>query len=119
MAKSIRSKSKRAFRVKKRTDVKSVFAQADKARADRIAAKLHAKGDVEMKDAEEAASTTMPLDQQQEKEPAKKISTSGPKQSNRVQWKAKRGLTKPKKLSASTTFEGRSSRRGKDGRVKA
>ncbi|KAI0786340.1 hypothetical protein C8Q75DRAFT_268098 [Abortiporus biennis] len=116
MAKSTRSKVKRHFRAKKRTD--SIYAAVDAARLNRLSRKLKSitTTDVVDEDEEEeveedgenvtmrdtdapvdlaANDDTMALDgeQTQGDSSSTKISTHGPRNSRREQWRASKGMT--------------------------
>ncbi|KAI0699421.1 hypothetical protein BC835DRAFT_1526272 [Cytidiella melzeri] len=113
MAKSGRSKVKRQWRAKKRED--SVYAVADAARLHRLSQKLKAitqtdvDGDVKLADAvieekeggdsqtavvddSQADATTMDLDSQPPSSSSKRISTHGPRESRREEWRMSKGL---------------------------
>ncbi|EUC53726.1 genomic scaffold, msy-sf-9 protein, putative [Rhizoctonia solani AG-3 Rhs1AP] len=93
MAKSTRSKSKRAFRRHKRED--GVYAATDAARLQRLSAKLAAKisadkdGDQEMGEEED---TEQQVEGGESAAP-KKISTSGPRGSRREEWRKSKGMS--------------------------
>ncbi|KAH9963181.1 hypothetical protein BC827DRAFT_1193896 [Russula dissimulans] len=143
MAKSTRSKGKRAFRAKKRTE--GVYAATEAARLQRLNAKLHtlttptaeeeevvvvgAQAEeneqeldvdipVEDADAEMAASpTTEGVDGKPSENSTgkKKISTHGPRGSRREQWRASKGMT-PRPKSRGTNRQGTLASRYKPGR---
>jgi len=138
MAKSTRSKGKRAFRAKKRTD--GVYAATEAARLQRLNAKLRtlttptAEGEEEMAeenereldvdipvedaDAEMAASpTTEGVDGKPSENSTgkKKVSTHGPRGSRREQWRASKGMT-PRPKSRGMNRQGTLASRYKPGR---
>ncbi|KAK0206313.1 hypothetical protein DFS33DRAFT_1313892 [Desarmillaria ectypa] len=107
MAKSLRSKTKREFRSKKRED--GIYAATEAARLHRLNAKLMAvisDGDVPLGDAEgEVEDSTVPQDTQDNDTPpqesmevdtpgtgATRISTHGRRGSRREEWRASKGL---------------------------
>ncbi|KAH8925814.1 hypothetical protein BT69DRAFT_1279411 [Atractiella rhizophila] len=129
MAKSLRSKSKRTFRALKRTgdgSTKGVYANAEAARIDRLNLKLmNIKGKrraeeeavkLEEEGEKEGESGTIPTanessqadDDVMEVEIVegnpKKVSTGGPRNSRREQWKASKGMKKHAK--SGTVFGG-------------
>ncbi|KAK9896305.1 hypothetical protein P389DRAFT_77529 [Cystobasidium minutum MCA 4210] len=136
MAKSLRSKTKRAFRKIKREDPKSDYHIRDKLRLQRLNEKLKVLTPVsddehEDVDGEEAEasmqeegstsnagaaaqqqgdstagpSTTSTSMETDESNPPKKVSTGGPRESARLEWRKMRGLPPKKRTSAnSTTF---------------
>ncbi|PAV20693.1 genomic msy-sf-9 [Pyrrhoderma noxium] len=109
MGKSIRSKSKRSFRAKKRED--GVYAAIEAARLQRVSAKLRAvqetdkDGDVVINEEESGDITpdgasldvsnpdTMQLDDASASNATKKISTHGPRGSRREEWRKSKGLS--------------------------
>lgn len=138
--KSLRSKSKRAFRAKKRTDPKSAFAQADQARIERLSSKLQRSDKIS---GLKSAANDMETDQQEEdvegnsdlgegpsaiaasvddngqdltsngtEQTEKRISTSGTRTSTRSEWRERKGTAKSKR---SKTFNFKSRNRAKDG----
>ncbi|KAG2013906.1 hypothetical protein CC2G_010771 [Coprinopsis cinerea AmutBmut pab1-1] len=132
MAKSLRSKVKRSFRAKKR--VEGVYAATAAARLQRLNSKLVeiTKRDVEREtpggDADEAedvpadnaASTTQPDDGMAvdgESTEPKRVSTHGPRNSRREQWRASKGMT-PKPPIKGMNRQGGVAARRKAGRSK-
>ncbi|CAK5263063.1 unnamed protein product [Mycena citricolor] len=105
MAKSTRSKIKRAYRSKKRTD--SVYAVTEAARLDRLHAKLSAIVDKAAPEPEEQEGedeeeeempvdgepTTADADMQVDGESSKKVSTHGPRGSRREEWRLSKGMS--------------------------
>ncbi|KAK0191190.1 hypothetical protein F5146DRAFT_1047409 [Armillaria mellea] len=114
MAKSLRSKTKRDFRSKKRED--GIYAATEAARLHRLNAKLMAvmskdkDGDIPLGDAEgEVEDSTVPQDTQDNDTPLQesmevdtpgsvtRVSTHGRRGSRREEWRASKGLpTRPK-----------------------
>ncbi|KAK0231026.1 hypothetical protein IW262DRAFT_1291994 [Armillaria fumosa] len=114
MAKSLRSKTKRDFRSKKRED--GIYAATEAARLHRLNAKLMAviskdkDGDIPLEDAEgEVEDSTVPQDTQDNDTPLQesmevdtpggvtRVSTHGRRGSRREEWRASKGLpTRPK-----------------------
>ncbi|KAL5530650.1 hypothetical protein ACEPAF_6908 [Sanghuangporus sanghuang] len=101
MAKSTRSKVKRAYRAKKRED--SVYAAIEAARLERLSSKLRAireadkEGDVELADVIDEEDTPVPDSMQLDSsplapKPEKKISTHGMRMSRRAEWRMSKGL---------------------------
>ncbi|KAI0303139.1 hypothetical protein BC826DRAFT_903614 [Russula brevipes] len=121
MAKSTRSKVKRAFRAKKRTD--GVYAAAEAARLQRLNAKLRAltttTATAEGREKEEDVDTDLPgscVDGRASEKPAgKKISTHGPRGSRREQWRASKGM-EPRPKSRGMNRQGTAASRYKSGR---
>ncbi|KAF8485025.1 hypothetical protein DFH94DRAFT_258602 [Russula ochroleuca] len=138
MAKSTRSKVKRAFRAKKRTE--GVFAAADAARLQRLNSKLCALTttatavpggedseekeqdvDLPVKDAEAGvdvemvSSPTEGLDVKTSEKPTGKISTHGPRGSRRERWRTSKGMT-PRPKSRGMNRQGTVASRHKPGR---
>lgn len=140
MAKSTRSKVKRAFRAKKRTD--GVYAAAEAARLQRLNAKLRAlttTATAEGREKEEDVDTDLPVDdadadadadaemsspttiaegvdgRASEKPAGKKISTHGPRGSRREQWRASKGM-EPRPKSRGMNRQGTAASRYKSGR---
>ncbi|KAL5488127.1 hypothetical protein ACEPAI_6235 [Sanghuangporus weigelae] len=112
MAKSTRSKVKRAYRAKKRED--SVYAAIEAARLERLSSKLRAireadkEGDVELADVIDEEDTPVPDQASLEDptnpdsmqldnsslapKPEKKVSTHGMRMSRRAEWRMSKGL---------------------------
>ncbi|KAK0498550.1 hypothetical protein EDD18DRAFT_1158156 [Armillaria luteobubalina] len=109
MAKSLRSKTKRDFRSKKRED--GIYAATEAARLHRLNAKLMAviskdkDGDIPLEDAEgEVEDSTVPQDIQDNDTPLQesmevdtpggvtRVSTHGRRGSRREEWRASKGL---------------------------
>ncbi|KAI0002988.1 hypothetical protein BJV74DRAFT_709397, partial [Russula compacta] len=99
MAKSTRSKVKRAFRAKKRTE--GVFAATEAARLQRLNAKLRALATTAIATARGRARETAAgrgLGQRRRtskdfpEKPTGKISTHGPRGSRRDRWRASKGM---------------------------
>lgn len=129
MAKSLRSKVKRSFRTKKREE--GAYAAAHAARLQRLNTKLietakkDADGDLSLGGDEET--TDVPVEQNDATpQPAdsmavdgaaepKRISTSGPRNSRRVEWRASKGLEPRPALKAMNRQGGVAARR-KSGR---
>ncbi|KAG6890937.1 hypothetical protein C0995_000894 [Termitomyces sp. Mi166 len=131
MAKSVRSKTKRTFRNKKRED--SVYAATEAARLHRLNAKLTAivskdsEGDVPVQDQEEGedyipdeendilkeSADAMSVDT----ESTKPISTHGPRGSRREEWRLSKGLN-PKPRRNGMNRQGTLAGRRKAGRAK-
>ncbi|KAH9999421.1 hypothetical protein BJV77DRAFT_1058440 [Russula vinacea] len=109
MAKSTRSKVKRAFRAKKRTE--GVFAAADAARLQRLNSKLRAL----------TSTTTADLGERTARRKSKawicqmEISTHGPRGSRRERWRASKGMT-PRPKSRGMNRQGTVASRHKPGR---
>lgn len=112
MAKSLRSKSKRSFRAKKRSSSDSVFKIADTNRTNRLSEKLKASASKPI----ESSTTTnesnsmeieKDVDETEEtKEGEKvKVATSGPRMSGREVWKASKKVLL--RRSPSTVFWGK------------
>jgi len=142
MAKSTRSKVKRAFRSKKRTQ--GVFAVADAARLQRLNTKLHAlttttavaeedKGeeeeekkeqhvDMPVKDAEDVEMMSPPTaegmdgERKTAEKSTEKISTHGPRGSRRERWRVSKGMT-PRPKSRGMNGQGTIAARRKPGRA--
>lgn len=146
MAKSTRSKVKRSFRSKKRTQ--GVFAVADAARLQRLNAKLHALATAAVAEAEEAEGEEGEKGQQDVDMPVKdadgdveiemmsppptaegidggretsekssgKISTHGPRGSRRERWRVSKGMT-PRPKSRGMNGQGTIAARRKPGRA--
>ncbi|KAH7345259.1 hypothetical protein B0J17DRAFT_639046 [Rhizoctonia solani] len=103
MAKSTRSKSKRAFRRTKREE--GVYAAVHAARLERLSSKLVAKISAD-KDGDQAMEGEEPTEEQveggedavmsteteRESTAPKKISTSGPRGSRREEWRKSKGM---------------------------
>ncbi|MBW0500958.1 hypothetical protein O181_040673 [Austropuccinia psidii MF-1] len=94
MAKSLRSKSKRAFRAKKRTSSTSDYYITEASRVERLSKRLT---ETSSEKCPEAASPeeNMQVDEAAQQdplssEPTPKVSTSGPRMSGREVWKASR-----------------------------
>ncbi|KAI0269247.1 hypothetical protein BC834DRAFT_820509 [Gloeopeniophorella convolvens] len=125
MAKSTRSKVKRAFRAKKRTD--GVFAAAEAARLQRLNAKVRGLATTEEQegaeskewedaDADADADADMPgADNQPAQTSTGKISTHGPRGSRREQWRVSKGM-KPRPKSKGMNRQGIPTARYKAGR---
>ncbi|KAI0346913.1 hypothetical protein BDW22DRAFT_1322865 [Trametopsis cervina] len=123
MAKSTRSKVKRQWRAKKRED--SVYAVTDAARLHRLSQKLKTitqtdkDGDLELEDAterdeglEEDGRDAMELDGKATS--SKRISTHGPRESRRVEWRKSKGL--PPQQSRGMNRQGTPAAKRKSGR---
>lgn len=97
-----------SFRAKKRTSDKSAFKQVDQARAQRLSARLAVSAQQKKlseigKDEEMQSTRTQVEDEAQDgmnvdgevkaAEGEKKVSTSGPRQSGRRQWKEAKGIS--------------------------
>ncbi|KAG5339212.1 hypothetical protein C0989_005193 [Termitomyces sp. Mn162] len=131
MAKSIRSKTKRTFRNKKRED--SVYAVTEAARLHRLNSKLTAivskdsEGDVPVQEQKEGEDCVPdeeinvlcePTDAMSvATEPRKSISTHGPRGSRREEWRLSKGLD-PKPRRDGMNRKGDLSGRRKAGRAK-
>ncbi|KAA1076526.1 hypothetical protein PGT21_010319 [Puccinia graminis f. sp. tritici] len=96
MAKSLRSKSKRAFRATKRTSTSSDYQKTEAERLQRLSKKLTGSS---AEGTEQAPDQEMQIDQGAENpddsasKPAPKVTTHGPRMSGREVWKAsKRGI---------------------------
>ncbi|KAH9824727.1 hypothetical protein DFH28DRAFT_1077276 [Melampsora americana] len=113
MAKSLRSKSKRSFRAKKRSSNDSVFKITETNRINRLSAKLKesASKPIESTTSTTNESNSMEIEKEEEpdqrqEEPKVKVPTSGPRMSGREVWKAsKKGLLL--RRSPSTVFWGK------------
>jgi len=101
MAKSLRSKSKRAFRSKKREE--GIYAATAAARLHRLNTKLQQvtkmdkEGDAKVNDLEKDQPAAAELDDSLQDQPdsmvvVKKLSTHGPRGSRREEWRKSKGL---------------------------
>ncbi|KAF8505511.1 hypothetical protein F5888DRAFT_443240 [Russula emetica] len=145
MAKSTRSKVKRTFRAKKRTQ--GAFAVADAARLQRLNAKLHAltaaaaeeeegeeggekeqqdldlpvkdadgDGDVEVEMMSPTAEEGIDGGRKTSEKSTGKISTHGPRESRRERWRVSKGMT-PRPKSRGMNKQGTIAARRKPGRA--
>ncbi|KAI0049578.1 hypothetical protein FA95DRAFT_1581639 [Auriscalpium vulgare] len=127
MAKSMRSKVKRAFRAKKRET--GVYAAVEAARLHRLNTKLVAKAGEDVPAATEeeeamsddlakvvvAAPDAMELDGAKPSATAERISTHGPRDSRREQWRASKGM-EPRAAARGMNRQGTVAARRKSGR---
>ncbi|KAK7061555.1 hypothetical protein R3P38DRAFT_2830138 [Favolaschia claudopus] len=131
MAKSTRSKVKRSFRAKKREE--GIYAATEAARLNRLHAKLSAVATTDipqddderaMEDEEamraegasESATDSMQVDGESSQKP-ERISTHGPRNSRREEWRKSKGLT-PKPAPTGMNRQGGIAARRKAGRSK-
>ncbi|KAI0069035.1 hypothetical protein BV25DRAFT_1792695 [Artomyces pyxidatus] len=114
MAKSTRSKIKRAHRAHKRTDSVYAAIAADRVRRlhDKLAAVVESKVE---ETTEEGMPESMELDGAASPSATKKISTHGPRNSRRESWRASKGLA-PRPEARGMNRQGTVAARRKSGR---
>ncbi|TEB35438.1 hypothetical protein FA13DRAFT_1343299 [Coprinellus micaceus] len=115
MAKSLRSKTKRSFRAKKREE--GVYAATHAARLQRLNSKLvetakkDADGEETMEGDDEVADVPDDMAVDGGAEQPKRISTHGPRNSRRESWRASKGLAPKPALKAMNRQGGVAARR--------
>ncbi|KAI8452274.1 hypothetical protein BY996DRAFT_7237194 [Phakopsora pachyrhizi] len=111
MAKSLRSKSKRAFRAKKRTSEKSDYCITETRRLQRLSENLQRNLDKQKDDEQKDkdGDQEMKAEGSKEEVSSPKVSTHGPRMSGREVWKASKKGVQLRRAPSTTVWHQRSS----------